>query len=34
MNVCSVCNVCSSVTVKCCDLYPCSVGVFDMFAVV
>ena len=26
-------NVCSAVTVECCVLYPCCVGVFDMFAV-
>ena len=26
-------NVCSAVTVKCCVLYPCCVGVFGMFAV-
>ena len=26
-------NVCSSVTVECCVLYPCFVGVFGMFAV-
>ena len=25
-------NVCSAVTVECCDLYPCCVGVFGMFA--
>ena len=25
--------VCSSVTVECCVLYPCCVGVFGMFAV-
>ena len=27
-------NVCSSVTVACCVLYPFSVGVFGMFAVI
>ena len=26
-------NVCSAVTVVCCVLYPCYVGVFGMFAV-
>ena len=26
-------NVCSVVTVECCVLYPCCVGVFGMFAV-
>ena len=26
-------NVCSSVTVECCILYPCCVGVVGMFAV-
>ena len=26
-------NVCSVVTVECCILYPCCVGVFGMFAV-
>ena len=26
-------TVCSSVTVECCVLYPCWVGVFGMFAV-
>ena len=26
-------NICSAVTVECCVLYPCCVGVFDMFAV-
>ena len=26
-------NVCSAVTVECCVLYPCFVGVFDMPAV-
>ena len=26
-------NVCSAVTVECCVLYPCCVGVFNMFAV-
>ena len=26
-------NVCDSVTVECCGLYPCCVGVFGMFAV-
>ena len=26
-------NVCSAVTVLCCVLYPCCVGVFGMFAV-
>ena len=26
-------SVCSSVTVECCVLYPCYVGVFCMFAV-
>ena len=26
-------NVCSAVIVECCVLYPCCVGVFDMFAV-
>ena len=26
-------NVCSTVTVECCVLYPCCVGVFGMFAV-
>ena len=26
-------NVSSSVTVECCDLYPCCVGVFAIFAV-
>ena len=25
-------NVCSAITVKCCVLYPCCVGVFGMFA--
>ena len=25
--------VCSAVTVECCILYPCCVGVFDMFDV-
>ena len=27
-------NVCSAVTVECCVLYPCCVGVFGMFAVI
>ena len=27
-------NVCSAITVECCVLYPCSVGVFGMFAVI
>ena len=31
-NACNVC-LCSSVTVEYCVLYPCCVGVFDMFAV-
>ena len=26
-------TVCSTVTVECCVLYPCCVGVFGMFAV-
>ena len=26
-------TVCSAVTVECCGLYPCSVGVFGMLAV-
>ena len=26
-------NVCSAITVECCDLYLCCMGVFDMFAV-
>ena len=26
-------NVCSAVTVECCVMYPCCVGVFGMFAV-
>ena len=26
-------SVCSAVTVECCALYPCCMGVFDMFAV-
>ena len=26
-------NVCSAVTVECCVLYPCYMGVFRMFAV-
>ena len=26
-------NVCSAITVECCVLYPCCVGVFDMFVV-
>ena len=26
-------NVCSVITVECCGLYPCYVGVFDMLAV-
>ena len=26
-------SVCSAVTVECCVLYPCCVGVFGMFAV-
>ena len=26
-------NACSAVTVECCVLYPCCVGVFGMFAV-
>ena len=26
-------NVCSAVTVECCVLYPCCMGVFGMFAV-
>ena len=26
-------NVCSAITVECCVLYPCCVGVFGMFAV-
>ena len=25
-------SVCSAVTVECCVLYPCCMGVFDMFA--
>ena len=25
--------VCSAITVECCDLYPCCMGVFGMFAV-
>ena len=29
----SVCSVCSAVTVECCVLYPCCMGVFGMFAV-
>ena len=27
-------NLCSAVTVECCVLYPCCVGVFGMFAIV
>ena len=27
-------NVCTAVTVKCCVLYPCCVGLFSMFAVI
>ena len=27
-------TVCSSVTVECCDLYQCCVGVFGMFTVI
>ena len=27
-------SVCSAVTVECCVLYPCCMGVFGMFAVV
>ena len=27
-------SVCSTVTVDCCVLYPCYMGVFDMFAVI
>ena len=27
-------TVCSAVTVECCVLYPCCVGVFGMFAVI
>ena len=26
-------SVCSAITVKCCVLYPCCMGVFGMFAV-
>ena len=26
-------NVCSAVTIECCVLYPCCMGVFGMFAV-
>ena len=26
-------TVCSAVTVECCVMYPCCLGVFDMFAV-
>ena len=26
-------NLCSTITVECCVLYPCCVGAFDMFAV-
>ena len=26
-------NVCSAITVECCVLYPCCVGVFGIFAV-
>ena len=26
-------NVCSAVTVECCVMYPCAVGVFGMLAV-
>ena len=26
-------NVCSAVTVECCVLYPCCIGMFGMFAV-
>ena len=35
VNLCSTVlfTVCSAVTVECCVLYPCCVGVFDMFAV-
>ena len=29
----TVFSVCSVVTVECCVLYPCCMGVFDMFAV-
>ena len=28
-----LCSVCSVVTVECCVLYPCCMGVFGMFAV-
>ena len=28
-----LCNVCSAVTVECCVLYLCCVGLFGMFAV-
>ena len=27
-------SVCSAITVECCVLYPCYMGVFDMFAVI
>ena len=27
-------SVCSAVTVECCVLYPCCMGVFGMFAVI
>ena len=27
-------SVCSAVTVECCALYPCCIGVFGMFAVI
>ena len=27
-------NVCNAVTVECCVLYPCCMGVFGMFAVI
>ena len=30
----TVFTVCSAVTVECCALYPCCVGVFGMFAVI
>ena len=29
-----LCDVCSTVTVECCVLYPCYVGVFGLFAVI
>ena len=28
-----LCSVCSAVTVECCVLFPCWMGVFGMFAV-